>query len=533
MKNPQEHQDWLAFFLNRCEDEHITVLAAPEHLLHPAQLVHIKARDWSHSARLLHETGVRWRALWVEQPKTEWLRVNACFCRDGKYLVLRCEIPLATPLLPSHTPIFPSANRPERHAQDLYGIVFSDHPDHRRWTRHHAWNEDTYPLRLDFPKLPEVRKESPPDNDYPFFRAQGSGVYEIPVGPVHAGIIEPGHFRFQAVGETILNLEERLGYVHKGIEKIAEGRDPVGLARLAGRVSGDSTVAHAWAACQAMERAAGVELPKRALALRAILAERERIANHLGDIGAICNDVGFAFAQMQCSRLREDWLRDNQAVFGHRLLMDLIVPGGVNIDPTPEGLRLLAEGSHKLKAELDQLLPILEDNPSLEDRLLGTGILSTEIAESLGVTGYLGKASGMDYDVRRDHGYAPYDQLKIVSPCLQSGDVAARLQIRANEISHSLDLIKQVSTDLPDGSISADWIHPKAGSEGLGLVEGWRGEIITHIRFGDNGRIARFFPRDPSWLNWPALEILIQDNIVPDFPVCNKSVNGSYSGQDL
>ena len=525
--------DWLSEFLARCVETNIEVRSGSAVTLAPAHLLTLEPEDWGRSAAVAREMDCRWCAQWTEQMDDDTLQINACLCREGDYLVLRTRLPLATPLLPSHTPVFPAANRPERHAQDMFGLVFGDHPDHRRWTRHQAWKEGKYPLRHNFPAQPEGLGETAPDSHYAFFQAQGSGVYEIPVGPVHAGIIEPGHFRFQAVGETVLNLEERFGYVHKGIEKIAEGREPEGLVRLAGRISGDTTVAHSWAACQAMERAAKVDVPPRGLAIRAVLAERERIANHLGDIGAICNDVGFTFAQMQFSRLREDWQRGNRAVFGHRLLMDRIAPGGVWQDLTAQNISLLLEQNTALRPELDSLLPILDDHPSLEDRLLGAGELSPEAAATLGVVGYVGKASGQDYDLRRDHAYAPYDQLSVESPCLQSGDVAARVQVRGSEIGDSLKLLDRLLKELPSGETRAEWKTPQPGTEGLGLVEGWRGEIISHVRFDDDGRIARFFPRDPSWLNWPAIEQLIHGNIVPDFPVCNKSINGSYSGEDL
>jgi Ni,Fe-hydrogenase III large subunit len=390
-----------------------------------------------------------------------------------------------------------------------------------------------FPLRNDFPVTGQAPGRARADSEYPFETVLGSGVYQIPVGPVHAGIIEPGHFRFHAVGEDVLKLEERLGYVHKGIEKIAMGRDPAGLARLAGRVSGDSTVAHTWAACMAMERATGVEVPPRALAIRAILAERERIANHLGDIGAICNDVGFVFAHMQFSRLREDWQRGNQSVFGHRLLMDRIVPGGVDRNLPLQCTQTLQPQHASLSRELDSLLRILDDHPSLEDRLVNTGVLSCEDAQRLGTLGYVGKASGADHDLRRDHGYAPYDRLQVESPCLTAGDVAARMQVRADEIRHSLQLLDTLLQQLPEGPVSVPWPDNAANGEGLGLVEGWRGEILCYVRLAGDGRIARFFPRDPSWFSWPTLEKLIHGNILPDFPVCNKSVNGSYSGHDL
>lgn len=524
--------DWLSEYLARLEDEHVVVRHGDAARLAPAHCLTLDAGDWGNAARVAAESGYRWAGVWGD-PVAEQVIVHAALVHEGDYLVLITEVPLSHPVLASHTPYFPGADRLERHLQDMLGIGFLDHPDGRRWTRHRAWPEGAYPLRNDFPVAGDSPKRAPADSDYPFARILGSGVYEIPVGPVHAGIIEPGHFRFQAVGEEVLRLEERLGYVHKGIEKIAVGRDAAGLARLAGRVSGDATVAHTWAACMSMERAAGMQVPLRALAIRAILAERERVANHLGDIGAICNDVGFAFAHMQFSRLREDWLRGNQSVFGHRLLMDFIVPGGVRRNLSYQCKKILRPQHKVLSRELDDLLPILDDHSSLEDRLVDTGYLASDEAQRLGVTGYVGKASGQDYDVRRDHGYAPYDRLEVSSPCRTEGDVAARLQVRADEIRHSLKLLDDLMRRLPQGPVSVSWPGVVADRQGIGLVEGWRGEILSFVRFDQNGQVARFFPRDPSWFTWPALERLIDGNIVPDFPVCNKSVNASYSGHDL
>jgi Ni,Fe-hydrogenase III large subunit len=492
----------------------------------------IDNQDWGTAAKVSAAFGHRHAGVWGEQ-LDDHIVVRACLAFEGDYLVLETPAPLDRPVLPSHTPYYSCIDRMERHLQDMLGIAFSDHPDNRRWSRHQAWLEGSYPLRHDFPVTGQSPKRTTADSDYPFVEVLGSGVYQIPVGPVHAGIIEPGHFRFHAVGEDVLRLEQRLGYVHKGTEKIAEGRDPEGLARLAGRISGDTTVAHTWAACMAMERANGIDVPPRALTIRAILAERERIANHLGDIGAICNDVGFAFAHMQCSRLREQWQRGNQSVFGHRLLMDRIVPGGVFRTLTHQCAELLKTQNITLSQELDSLLPILEDQPSLEDRLANTGVLSEEQARRLGVTGYVGKASGVDYDVRRDHAYAPYDRLAVESPCLSAGDVAARVQVRASEIRHSLKLLSQLLDTLPRGPVLAEWPKSPKTGEGIGLVEGWRGEIVTYVRLAEDGHVQRFFARDPSWFSWPALEQLIHGNIVADFPVCNKSVNASYSGHDL
>lgn len=524
--------DWLSEFLARMEDEHVIVRSDDRLFLAPAHRLVLDAEDWGAAGRVAAGLGCRWAGVWAD-PRESDVVVRACLEHQGDYLVLETEVPQSHPILASHTPHFPGANRLERHLQDLSGIAFLDHPDDRRWTRHQAWTDGDFPLRVDFPAAGRASGRTRADVDYPFAEIQGSGVYEIPVGPVHAGIIEPGHFRFQAVGEEVLRLEERLGYVHKGIEKIAVGRDSMGLARLAGRVSGDSTVAHAWAACQAMERAAACIVPSRAASLRAMLCERERIANHLGDIGAICNDVGFAFAHAQCARLREQWQRRSAELFGHRLLMDAVIPGGVARDLPPEGAPLLRADHATLRRAIEPLFDVIDDHPSLEDRLLGTGHLSAADVRALGCTGYVGKASGQGFDLRRDCPYPPYDALTVAVPVETAGDVAARVRVRMDEVRISLALLDRLLDSMPEGEIDAPMPTPQPDAVGLGLVDGWRGEVLSFVRFGEGGRIARFFPRDPSWFTWPALERLIQGNIVPDFPVCNKSVNGSYSGQDL
>ncbi len=494
----------------------------------------IPADQWLAVAELAEQSSLRWVSGWGEHQPPQFY-VNAVFEKQGRYLVLRTGIPEDKAELPSHATVYPAANRSERYTRDMFGIHFTGHPDSRPWVRHKAWQKHQYPLRKDFPVSGEPDPVTAPDMDYQFVKARGAGVYEIPVGPVHAGIIEPGHFRFQAVGEIILNLEERLGYVHKGIEKIAEGKTPQQLVRLAGRVSGDSTVAHAWAASQAMEQAAGITIPPRAVFLRGMLAERERIANHMGDIGAICNDVGFAFVQMQFTRLRELWLRTNANCFGHRLLMDCIVPGGVNttFSASESDCQNMLQEITQLQKELGEILPTLDLNSSLEDRLYTTGFLSVETATAFGTVGYVGRASGQNFDVRRDAPYPPYDTLTFKAAVENQGDVASRLWVRVKEIFASLKLLKQMLEQLPDGETATAWQVPPEHSEGVGVVEGWRGEIVTYVRFSKDNQIARFFPRDPSAVNWPALEKIVLENIVPDFPVCNKSVNGSYSGHDL
>jgi Ni,Fe-hydrogenase III large subunit len=532
--------DWLSDYLAGFEREHVLVHGRDAQVLAPADRLRLDAEDWGAAARIAATMGLRHAGVFADPPDPapaddgeSAITVRAVLEHQGDYLVLETRVPLERPDLPSQTPWYPGLDRLERHAQDLVGLRFVGHPHPHRWTRHQAWADGRFPLRADFALEGDDPRRAPADRDYPFEVLSGDGVYQIPVGPVHAGIIEPGHFRFHAEGETVLQLEARLGYVHKGIERLAVGRDPAGLARLAGRVSGDSTVAHTWAACQTLERASGCAVPERALALRGLLCERERLANHIGDIGAICNDVGMAFIHMQCARLREIWQRASRTHFGHRLLMDRVVPGGVAVDLDATAIATLRAEHEALRRLIAPVFAIVDDLPSLADRLLSTGQLKMDDARALGCTGYVAKASGLGFDLRRDAPYSPYDTLGVEVPVQDEGDVAARVRVRMQEVRQSLALMDELLQRLPDGPIAADLPPAPAGSLGLGLIEGWRGEVLAFVRLAADGTIARYFARDPSWFSWPALERLIHGNIVPDFPVCNKSINGSYSGHDL
>ncbi len=525
--------DWLSEYLAQLQDELIVVRRGSARYLPPAHMLEIDAEDWARAHELAAANGYRWAGLWADRDD-ESARVLSLLENAGDYLVLLAELDAGNPAIASISAHYPAADRPQRHLRDQHGIALSGEADSRRWVRHRAWPADQHPLTPDFPAggFPEP-SPTPADSDYPFQPIAGNAVYQIPVGPVHAGIIEPGHFRFHAVGEEILKLEQRLGYVHKGVEKIAVGRDAEGLARLAGRLSGDTTVAHAWAACQALERATGTRPPRRAQQLRGLLCERERVANHLGDIGAICNDVGFAFPQYQCSRLRELWQRHSDKLFGHRLMMDCVVPGGVAVDLDDTGITTLRHDHACIRDEIDILFDVIEDHPSLEDRLLTTGRLSAASARELGCTGHVGKASGQAFDLRAANPYAPYASHPITTRVLDDGDVMARVQIRMREIHDSLDWMDALIDHLAGDGLRASLNEPGEARIGIGFVEGWRGEIVSYVRLDAAGRVARFFARDPSWHHWPALERIVMNNIVPDFPVCNKSVNASYSGHDL
>ncbi|PKL52608.1 MAG: hypothetical protein CVV37_00370 [Nitrospira bacterium HGW-Nitrospira-1] len=459
--------------------------------------------------------------------------IFACYRWGSEYLIVKIQIPADDPAFPSITNIFLPAYRFERQIESLMGVKPLNHPDLRPWIKFEDWPQDAYPLRKSFDAsrpMPRVAGQ------YDWIKAEGEGVYEIPVGPVHAGIIEPGHFRFQAVGETIINLEERLGYVHKGIEKRFESMRWEDGFRLAGRVSGDTTVAHSIAYCMALESMTGCALTERAHWLRAIFLERERIANHLGDIGAICNDAAFAFMLYQMMRLKEMVLRTNLKLFGHRFIMDKVVPGGVVVDIDEKGKQEMLAELDYLAKDFDRLVDIYRENPSIEDRVRDTGVLKPEKARELCVVGIVARASGLNLDCRIYHPFPPYDQhdrIELDVPVPITGDVYARVKVRIGEVRESIRIIRLMLEDLPAGRLTSPVTLPSAECAGFSAVEGWRGEIIYWLQAGPKGEVNRCMVRDPSSVNWLGLEQAIHGNIVPDFPLCNKSFNQSYSGHDL
>lgn len=488
------------------------------------------ADDWL--ARLVEAraAGARLAALWASdaRPAEDLYRVCALVQRAGELDWLELALPAGGPLeYPDVSGLFPAAARMQRAACDLLGVR-AVAPDQRPWLRH-TWSADRFPLRADAPRDPgDTAAES-----YPFVVVAGDGVHEIPVGPVHAGIIEPGHFRFSVVGEKVLRLEARLGYVHKGIEKRFVGLPAGEGQRLAARVSGDSAVGFSWAYCMALEALCGAELPPRALWLRALALERERLANHLGDLGALGNDAGFAFGLSQFGHLKECLLRANGEIYGCRYPMDEVVPGGVRHDLAPAAAQRLAHELDALAAQLAELEAIYTDHPGLQDRFVGAGRVTPELAVRLGLTGLAGRASGQAFDLRCDCPAPPYDRLEVQKITAQTGDVAARVAVRFGEARESIALCRRLLRDLPSGAIHSPLPAPQCDRPGLGLVEGWRGPLLIALEVAGDGRIARCRPQDPSWHNWPALEHAIIDNIVPDFPLINKSFNLSYSGHDL
>jgi Ni,Fe-hydrogenase III large subunit/Ni,Fe-hydrogenase III component G len=456
--------------------------------------------------------------------------IYACYRKESEYLIIKTSAPVDAPTFPSLTKKFAPAYRFERQMKSLMGVTAIGNPDQRPWIKHEDWPEDVWPLRKSFnasQSLPRVPGE------YRWIRAEGEGVYEIPVGPVHAGIIEPGHFRFQAMGEDIINLEEKLGYVHKGIEKRFESFSWNEATRLAGRVSGDTTVAHCLAYSRALEAMTGCVPPERGMWLRALFLERERIANHLGDLGAICNDVAFAILLYQFMRLKEAILRTNLHLFGHRFMMDRIVPGGTAVDIDEDGAKTILSEMDWLAREFERLVVIYDENSSVEDRVRDTGVLKPEQARDLCVVGFVARASGLNLDCRIHQPFPPYDRISVNVPVLVSGDVHARAWVRVEEIRESIRIVREILKKLPDGEIVAPVGVPAPDRSGFAAVEGWRGEVLYWVQSGPKGEINRCMARDPSSVNWLGLEQCIHGNIVPDFPLCNKSFNQSYSGHDL
>jgi len=459
--------------------------------------------QWQETRRLLAAGECTLLGLWGEPGRVHMAILQA----DAATIdLLSLDCPDGFPSIGAvHAP----AIRLERAARDLFGVQPIGLPDTRPWLAH-----------------------GPNPTAYPFLPVEGESLHQIPVGPVHAGIIEPGHFRFTADGETVVRLEQRLGYVHKGIEHLMHGATIDQAARLAGRTSGDSTVAYAFSFARAVEIALGVEAPSRAVWLRGVMAEMERIANHLGDFGAICNDASFSLMLAHCGMLRELVLRCAANCFGHRLMMDCIVPGGVAADLTSEGTSLIRNLVTEIRSRFTPLVALYDATASLQDRTVGTGIVSADLVQRFGAGGHVGRASGRNFDARRTIGYAPYGQLQFEVPVRHEGDVNARAWIRIKEIEQSLSMIQQMLDRLPVGETRSA-IAPTGPCEGMALAEAFRGDVLVWLRIGDSGHIERCHLRDASWFQWPLLEAAIEGNIVADFPLCNKSFNCSYSGHDL
>jgi Ni,Fe-hydrogenase III large subunit len=479
----------------------------------------LSGADWQRLARTSTPPLV---ALWADTAQ-----VHALFADAAERQVLVASCVISGGRYPALSPSRPGAAWFERMVADLWGHVAEGGIDTRPWLDHGRWTH-TAPMA--------VRPGPPgPPAEPPEFLAvdgatEGGELHQVPVGPIHAGIIEPGHFRFTCLGETVVRMEVRLGYAHKGTLMLMRGKSPRAAARFAARLSGDSTVAHSIAFAHAAEAVAECEVPPRAVALRAVMAEIERVANHLGDIGAVINDAAFDLAHARFGFHREMLLRAAADAFGHRLMMDAVVPGGVATDIAPGGAEALRRALAGIAAELPALARLPADLASLADRLIGTGVVPPGLAEMYAAGGVVGRAAGRAFDARHWPGYAPYDTLGIAVPVLAEGDVDARLRLRFSEIDESLRLLETLLVRLPGGAIATPL--PPASGEGIGVVETFRGDAWHWLRL-DHGVIAAAFVRDPSWALWPLLEAAVRGTVIADFPLCNRSFNAAYSGMDL
>ena len=495
----------------------------------------VTAAQWRDAAQAVAAQGGRLLSIWSQGAIGAEHSVIAAFMADPGVLLL--ELPVSESNghdrvdYPGLQDLFPAASRLQRALADLSGLRCDD-PDGRPWLRHAAWPATFRPLR---DRVPPVSAPQPASaaGSYAFVRVEGDGVHEVPVGPVHAAIIEPGHFRFSVVGEKVLRLEQRFGYAHKGIERRFSELPLRDGQRLAARISGDSAVAYSWAYCQALEGLAGTPVPARALWLRALALELERIANHLGDLGALGNDAGFAFALAQFSRLKEQLLRTLEGALGQRYLMDFIVPGGTRCDLTAQASAALLATLAAVADEAGRLRSILEQHEGVRDRFVGSGTLTASLARRLGVTGLAGRASGQGHDLRIDLPWPPYHELSVALQVRSEGDVAARVAVRFDELAESCRLVRVILDRLPVGAHREVYAEPGAGAVGVGLIEGWRGPVMIVLEAGAAGAVRRCHAHDSSWQNWPAIEHAVMDNIIADFPLINKSFNLAYSAHDL
>jgi Ni,Fe-hydrogenase III large subunit len=485
----------------------------------PWPRVIVSADEWRHASKALKAGKWTLMSLWGDTRAVHMAVLDEATA-DIAVLTFECQ----GETFPSVGALHPPAIRLERAIHDLFGLTPVGAIDERSWLDLGFWDIEQ--------PLGSKRAATTARAPYSFLPVEGANLHQIPVGPVHAGIIEPGHFRFTANGETVVRLEQRLGYVHKGIDSLMAGASIEQAARLAARTSGDSNVAYALAFAHAVEAALDVMAPSRARYLRVLMAELERLANHFGDIGAICNDASFSIMHAQCGILRERTLRAADACFGHRLMMDRVVPGGVTHDLAADGMAAVIALLAEVRRVFPRLVRLYDNTTSLQDRTAQTGILRSDYARQFGAGGYVGRASGRAFDARKAFRYAPYDELFFEVPTRDDGDVNARVWIRIEEVEQSLSLIEQVLRRLPDGAIKADVKPADEIREGLGFAESFRGDVLVWLRL-DGERVARCHLRDPSWFQWPLLEVVIEGNIVADFPLCNKSFNCSYSGHDL
>lgn len=456
------------------------------------------------------------------------LRVVYTFTADVPHEVNELAVSIADTdqdrWIPSLAHLSYPAGTFEREIRDLYGVRPLGHPQPHRLVRHGHWPRGWYPHLTDATVIPAFEPDS---ESFPFLEVEGPGIYEIAVGPIHAGIIDPGHFRFSVVGETIIRMEARQWYMHRGIEKLFEGRSPAAAIELAEAIAGDTTIGHSLAYVMAVEDALGIIVPEPDRVQRALLLELERLYNHITDLGALANDAGYSIINAHALRLRETLLRHNQQITGHRFLRGALTLGGTHLDQLPDTNLL-----RNIAAATEELVTLTLEQSIVRDRFTGTARLDTHQAHTLGTLGYVARASGIPTDARVEHPFVDLgDQFSVVTET--SGDVLARYLVRAGELAVSARLAVDLTDRLQRAPTYAEHGPRRAANAGLGIVEGWRGAICHRVELSPDGILTRVKIVDPAFFNWPALPVALSDTIVPDFPLSNKSFNQSYAGNDL
>lgn len=454
---------------------------------------------------------------------------------NGILVTVKVVVDPRKPAIPSICETVHAAALYEREIHDMFGIAPEGHPDPKRLVFHGNWPEGEYPLRKDFDLNRKLEFTSPETakNKIRFTKISGDGVYEIPVGPVHAGIIEPGHFRFSVAGEPIINLEAQLYFAHKGIEKLCEGSSIERCLFIAERISGDETYTNSLAYCQAIEKIAGVTVPDRAAYMRVLFCELERLTSHLGDLAGICVDASYAFAASQFNMIRNWAYQLADQLCGARFLRGVNRLGGLKKDFLQGNEKKAIEQLTKILFELDETTKIIESNSLFIDRVENTGILTKETATDLNAVGPGGRASGIKYDLRKAFPYAAYQVLEFEVPVFSDGDVNSRMRVKLAECIQSISLMRQSIEAMPSGCVIEAISSVEPYRFAFGMTEAPRGENIHWLMTGENNTVFRYKIRTPSFCNWPALCHAVKGNIVPDFPLINKSFNLSYAGNDL
>jgi len=483
----------------------------------------VKLRDWGFPLIQLTATD--------ERSSHGHFRLFYTFANDLEQFLIVVSVCVAEaePSFPSIMKEVPAAHWYEREIRDLFGLDPIGHLDKRCLVVHEDWPEGLYPLRKDFSLDSEVPRVN---GQFPYDKVEGEGVIQVPVGPIHAGIIEPGHFRFSAVGDTVLNLEARFFYTHRGMEKLAEGKTPLAALPIVERICGACSFSHTTSYCQAVEKLSGTEIPTRANYIRTVVLELERLYNHVGDVGNICAGIGFAFGTMHGARLREKLMQLNEIVFGSRFLRGINTPGGVRRDISIQNSNFILVTLDKLEQEFEKLVEILLDTNSYMDRVESTGKLLNQIASDLHAVGPAARASGVDRDARRDHPYAAYDQVSFKVPVYEQGDVLARVKVRIDETFESIKIIRQILTSMPRGELTKPLGEMIPYNYAVGMTESARGENVHFIMIGKENTIYRYMVRSASYCNWQVVPSTVFGNIIPDFPLINKSFELCYSCLD-